>query len=227
LHTEKTTPPRALWVPFELGRPLGAPNNVEFQKEVLLGALELLERNDTPIVVDFGKEAPQSNGDAGPLSLSCPVNFAKVRDDLNETEKLMAAVREEIGGLQTWYDLAKKNRGRSTVGVSKLDNLQICDLIENILYGKTPESPRPDIELAYALNLAVDDLKAYYFEAITAQPGQESTTSHTLREWFWKQTAASKALFALRVQCMKSEDPLLQRVGKRVLIPAEYIADGS
>ncbi|MCH7711818.1 MAG: hypothetical protein IH903_09315, partial [Proteobacteria bacterium] len=42
-HTEKIVPPRALWVPFELGRPFGAPDDSGFQKRVLLGALELLE----------------------------------------------------------------------------------------------------------------------------------------------------------------------------------------
>ena len=35
LHTEKIKPPRALWVPYELGRPLGQPNDPEFQKRVL------------------------------------------------------------------------------------------------------------------------------------------------------------------------------------------------
>jgi hypothetical protein len=30
LHTEKVRRPRALWVPFELGRPLGAPRNEAF-----------------------------------------------------------------------------------------------------------------------------------------------------------------------------------------------------
>ena len=185
--------------------------------------MKLLERTDTPIIVDFGNEAPKVIGDTSPMPLACPVSFAKVRDELNETEKLMAAVREEIGGLQTWYDLAKKKRGRSTVGISKLDHSQICELIGEILDGKIPESPRSDIALGYALNLALDDLKAYYFEAIAAQPGQESASSYILKQWFWKETAASKALFLLREQCIKSEDPLLQLVGAKVLIPAEYV----
>ena len=35
LHSEKIRPPRALWVPFELGRPLGVPNDAAFQTRVL------------------------------------------------------------------------------------------------------------------------------------------------------------------------------------------------
>ena len=39
LHSEKIRPPRALWVPFELGRPLGAPNDPAFQTRVLRALL--------------------------------------------------------------------------------------------------------------------------------------------------------------------------------------------
>ena len=38
-QTENTKPPRALWVPFELGRPMGAPNDAAFQLRVLRAAL--------------------------------------------------------------------------------------------------------------------------------------------------------------------------------------------
>ena len=47
-NTERMRPPRALWVPFELGRPFGAPNDADFQSEVLRAALALLERPDGP-----------------------------------------------------------------------------------------------------------------------------------------------------------------------------------
>ena len=46
-------PPRALAVPFELGRPFGAPNEVEFQRKVLHNCLELLERESGPVLEDF------------------------------------------------------------------------------------------------------------------------------------------------------------------------------
>jgi len=41
-QTEHTKPPRALWVPFELGRPFGPPNDPPFQRRVILAALRLL-----------------------------------------------------------------------------------------------------------------------------------------------------------------------------------------
>ena len=38
-HTEAMKPPRALWVPFVLGRPFGVPNDAAFQRRVVLAAL--------------------------------------------------------------------------------------------------------------------------------------------------------------------------------------------
>ena len=46
-------PPRALWVPFPMGYPLGEPNNADLQHEVIAAALKLLERNDVPVLESF------------------------------------------------------------------------------------------------------------------------------------------------------------------------------
>lgn len=46
-------PPRALFVPFPMGFPLGEPNNPELQHVVIAAALRLLERNDLPVLEDF------------------------------------------------------------------------------------------------------------------------------------------------------------------------------
>ena len=51
-QTENTKPPRALWVPFELGRPFGPPSDAAFQKRVILTALRLLERERGPVVIE-------------------------------------------------------------------------------------------------------------------------------------------------------------------------------
>ena len=45
-HMDKIGPPRGLWVPFQLGRPLGEPGDKDFQRRVVLQALALLERKD-------------------------------------------------------------------------------------------------------------------------------------------------------------------------------------
>ena len=51
--TEKIKPPRALFVPFPLGYPLGEPNNPELQTQVMRAAFALLARNDVPVLELF------------------------------------------------------------------------------------------------------------------------------------------------------------------------------
>ncbi|MGH9836684.1 MAG: hypothetical protein ACREBD_03000 [Blastocatellia bacterium] len=46
-------PPRALFVPFPMGFPLGAPNDAGLQHRIIAAALELLERSDAPILEEF------------------------------------------------------------------------------------------------------------------------------------------------------------------------------
>ena len=43
-HIEIIKPPRALWLNFPMGRPLGKPNNPEFQKKVIRTAFDLFEK---------------------------------------------------------------------------------------------------------------------------------------------------------------------------------------
>jgi len=48
-------PPRALFVPFPMGHPLGEPNKPELQHRVIAAALRLLERNDVPVLESFSQ----------------------------------------------------------------------------------------------------------------------------------------------------------------------------
>jgi len=209
-----------LWVSFELGRPLGVPGDAAFQTRVLLATLKLLEAGEGPVLEDFAEDAPLSG--ALVTTMACPVSFAGKQEDLNDDQKLAAAFREEIAGLRNWYDMAVQKRGRTTYGVSSLDIEQIVDFVCAFLTGSTPDNPRDDIALAYTLKLAVDDLKAYYYEAATAQPGQESPSSEVLNRWFWTETVISKGLYNLRDTCNQSEDGLMKVVGSMLLVPVEF-----
>ena len=53
--TKKVRPPRALSVPWPLGFPLGAPNDVALQRKVLLALLALLSRTDVPVLESFNE----------------------------------------------------------------------------------------------------------------------------------------------------------------------------
>ena len=71
-HTVVIQPPRALWVPFDLGRPFGTPGEAAFQRRVISAALALFERESGPVLEDFPEDAP---GEAPSYAegWSCPV----------------------------------------------------------------------------------------------------------------------------------------------------------
>ena len=51
--TEKVRPPRALFVPYPLGYPLGTPNDPALQTRIILAAFALLARTDCPVLETF------------------------------------------------------------------------------------------------------------------------------------------------------------------------------
>ncbi len=51
--TEKIRPPRALFVLYPLGYPLGEPDNSELQTRIMRAAFSLLARNDFPVLESF------------------------------------------------------------------------------------------------------------------------------------------------------------------------------
>ena len=53
--TRKIRPPRALAVPYTLGFPLGEANNPDLQTKILLALMELLDRDDVPVLEEFGR----------------------------------------------------------------------------------------------------------------------------------------------------------------------------
>jgi hypothetical protein len=51
--TDILKPPRALFVPYRLGFPLGEADNPNLQHRVIAAALALLERNDVPVIENY------------------------------------------------------------------------------------------------------------------------------------------------------------------------------
>ncbi len=123
-QTEEMKPPRALWVPFELGRPFGTPNDPAFQTRVLKALLSTLEAEGGPVLADFDEDAPPSPADAGDEAeaWACPIEIqAPPPWTDGDAAALEQALLREIGQLRPWYELSVERRGRTTVGVSPLD----------------------------------------------------------------------------------------------------------
>ena len=197
-HTEIVRPPRALWVTFELGRPLGIPNDPPFQRRVAKAALDLLARTDGPILADYPEDVPEVTDFSG---WACPINLAP-----SQTDSLAA----EIDRLATWYDRSVARLGRTTVGVSGLDMPAASALVSRALVGELPE--------AQPLKEAIDDLRAYYLEAASAFPDPGTSAART--KWFWEETQLAKAILALQPRLAQSDDPQHKILANLTLIPA-------
>jgi hypothetical protein len=217
-HTETIKPPRALWVPFELGHPLGAPDDSAFQRKVLLALLKLLEAPEGPVLEDFPEDEPENNEIT---KLAYPANFTQSISESNEADSIQAALRKEMTAIRPWYDMAVAKRKRTTVGVSGIDLDKLGNFIFTFVKGEESENPRNDIPLAYALKLAAEDLKSYYVEGITSQPEQAGASSQVLKDWFWDDTVAGKVLLMLKKVCEESEDETMRMIGSHFIVPGD------
>ncbi len=220
-HTEVISPPRAMWVPFIMGRPFGVPNDPAFQRRVLLAVLRLLEAPAGPLIVDYPEEAPQpAAADAGEEMepFACPVNFGRAPADLG----LAASIQREIAELTPWHDMTRKKRGNSKASLSGLTPAAAAQFVTDFIDDPGIASYRPDLPIDTALRLACQDLQTYYQEAVAAQPGARAALE--AQQWFWEETAVSKAFFKVRDLCLQCDNEMLRRFGGRYLVPLSVAA---
>ena len=216
LHTEKIRPPRALWVPFELGRPCGPPRDAAFQTRVLRAVLALLERPSGPVLEDFPEELPT---DARPTDDAwvCPVSFNRPDVAADGDAALAAVFATEFSRMLPWYERAVETHGRTTVGPSGLDVNELPAFFRTVLLDRSAVAPRDGVPLADAVRLAAEDLKAFYFEAAAVQPG--APDSRQMTRWFWHDTRAGDMLRALKTRFEASSDEGLRLLGQLLLVP--------
>lgn len=221
-HTEAIRPPRALWVPFELGRPLGVPDDAVFQRKVLLAALRLLESETVPVLEAFSEEAPAKPDDSKPSdeAWACPVSFAPGEADATDSDKRMQAFQKEVAELRNWYDIGREKRGRTAL--SSFSPEDAANLLCDYLAGKAFRPPDETTAAAVALRLAAQDLKAFYYEAAISRPGAGIPDSETFTRWYWTQTAAGQILKDVKQRCESDENKEIRLAGKMFLVPMGY-----
>jgi hypothetical protein len=215
-HAEGIGNPRTLSVPFELGRPLGAPDNPEFQLRVLRAALALLDRPDGPVLEEFPDPAPEPADYEG---WACPVSLP--RPEAAPDGKHERFVVDEVARLRPWWDLARERRGRTTVGASGYEIEDAARLVSRYADGADPGDTDPARKLSRSLKLACDDLMAFYTEAATAQPG--AAASQDLSDWFWGETAGGKALLAVRERAAGEDDRGMRLLGSLLILPRSQV----
>jgi len=213
-HSVALKAPRALWVPFILGRPLGAPNEPAFQHRVLKEALDLLQETNWPVLKDFNEEAPADELGFYSENLVCPVSFPTktVEGDLQ------ASLLNEIAQLQAWYSLAKQVKGGTTTGITGCTPEELGSFIASWLTDSPNQSLKSLSYLPAAiLKLATDELKAFYYEAKSVQPGKHTFMS--IQDWFWFETSAGEIFLQLKEKVSNLEDPTFKGLATTSLVP--------
>ncbi len=211
-QTENTKPPRALWVPFELGRPFGPPSDPRFQRRVLLAALRLLEREMGPVIIeDFADDDPRAQPDPAWRPPAVRANTGDPAERLETEISLLGDAHRR------WVE----QHGRTTVGLSGLAISEAGRYVAEWVRGKSPSSPREGFSAPLLLRFAVDDVKAYCLEAAAA--GTARPSSLQLGGWFWNESAAGAALHALRAASLASDDERLKLIAGNFIVPAARV----
>ena len=217
-HTVAIRPPRALWVSFELGRPLGVPNDPAFQTRVLRACLELLNAESGPVLQDYPEDVPPELASADFTGMSCPIDLPQPSSSEHGVARDLLL---EIRQVAPWYDLAVSQRARTTVGISDLDMEQAGRFLAGYIEDESTPAPREDLTTGRLLKLVCEDLKAYYSEAASAQPGMSASIA--VEHWLFNETVLGKLLWQLRNTHTEHEDDETKFLARRSLIPDRQI----
>ena len=214
-HAEQVRPPRALSVPYELGRPLGEPGDPAFQRRVLLALLGLLVREDGPgMLVDYEEQSANSMPDP---RWQPPVDTARWADDFDTPWDAGEALEWELARLRPSHTSVAQRLGQTSVGVSRLGEDRAAKCIAAYAAGEPMASPFDEISDLLLMRYAADDLKAYYLEAATAGDGRPNSTQ--LSDWLWRETILSKVLMHIRGEALAGDDKRAKTVAGRFLVP--------
>ena len=183
-QAETTKPPRALHCEFPLGRPLGKPNDVEFQRGVLNAAFELLNEPSGPVLIDYPIEI-SDDADA-PLSCTIPPS---------DTSNRNHAAAEALGLLPAWRRTNEKH-GRSTVGkvVTAEQIPDMLDLFTRVAEGEAWE----EVGLPGDPTKIAADIKNFYEEA-SISLSESAPTARSAESWFVQNTQAGQTIQKARV----------------------------
>ena len=187
---ETTSPPRALHCNFPLGRPLGKPNEPEFQRDVLIEAFSLLEKPAGPVLVDY----PISIEDDADAPLSCMI-------PPSDTSDREPAASEALALLPAWRRTQEKY-GRSTVGkvITAEQVPDMLDLFARITDGESWDEvgfPGDPTKIAA-------DIKNFYEEAAISL-NDSPPSARSAESWFVTETLGGETIQTARIK-MKEAD---------------------
>jgi hypothetical protein len=168
--------------------------------DVLRSLLSLFERPRGPVLEDYPHDAPQ--GEDAEEAWSCALPLPPLEPAATPAEALKQALLLEVGMLAPWYAESVRRRGRTTFRLSGLTPDQapeIADFLAALAAGEDPEPPAGLIDtMPAAVRSMVDDLKAYYTEAVLEQPGAPPPGGVRMWRWLYHETRLGQVLYDLR-----------------------------
>jgi len=199
-HSEKLKPPRALWVPFPFGLPLGHPDDIVEQRAVLDAVLALLDEASVPVLRDYAGELAE--GETGTSIQAAAVEPSVVVLDL----------ADEVTMMRRYWEQWSERSGRTAVGVSGVAPVRfrgVVRFLEAFVKGEERHVPeRGDTALPLFIRYCVDDLRVLYLEArLVMKPGEAQADT---QRWFWAETALGSFLRTLRDVMNDSDDELMR-----------------
>lgn len=178
-------PPRALYCEFPLGRPLGKPQDAEFQHDVLQHAFATLEfaagpvLRDHPVVIELD--------DATPLACAVPPRF----------DATLAPAVDELIALRAAFDRTRNARG----GVTSVGRaVAVDDLAAEMqkLVAIVDGAPWNEVGLRDNPVGIAHDLRTYYEEAALAL-NDDPPAPGAAESWYYEITEGGRAVLAARL----------------------------
>lgn len=212
--TEAVKPPRALWVPFPFGRPLGPPNRPDIQLDVLRRTLALVDQPTGPTLIDY----PDHTGVASidDAAWSCPVTFPAAEPE-GESGAFAAQLKQEAMLLRPWFDEGLRTRGRTTVGASGKGVDFIDEMLEILVrFAVAGDMKIPDgynHAMPQLLRYITGDVRDFYNEAAISKPGATFPSPMELLEWFFLETVAGDVFYQVRERLLAADMLVLMAKG--------------
>ena len=183
-HIEKVAPPRGLVCDFPLGRPLGKPDDPEFQTSVLEALFTLAETATEPTVTDFPEVIEHAS--AEPLACALPPRL-----DPDEHPAI-----DEARALKSAYERGVASYGDRVGPSREITPDQVPDAIAAFVRVNDGTDWQKAGIPGNPMRVA-QDIRGYYQTAALAL-AEHSPDAWAGDDWFYDKTETGKLMLATR-----------------------------
>lgn len=199
-HTEKVKPPRAVYVPFPLGLPVGHPGNAAEQQRVLELAFSTLGATSGPVLLEYRDDAAAQEAGSPLQASDVEVGAAARATDL----------ATEVTLMRRYWEQRVAAVGRSGVGLTNIPPQRfrgVVRFLEAFVSDPSADMPERGAETPVPLFIrnCVEDLRVMYAEARMQTHPLESSADR--QRWILAETALGVLARNLRDAMEASQNP--------------------